>query len=245
MTPLVLLSGWGCDARIWQPLAPYWPAGLRVTTPDWPGYGARPPLDAPACLDALATAMDTDLPVEALWVGWSLGGLLAAALLDHLPAPRGVVLLGIGSRFCHAGGVSHAALATFRRAFARDPHTALAHFRRWQLNGESQPQRAHHQLQRLLGEAIADTATLTAGLEWLAQLDVGQSLNQASCPVWRLSGGRDPLLAAELRAPALLDNSDRRLFDAGHCPMLSQPAALAEHLAELAAMAAEESFDAN
>lgn len=230
MIPLVLLSGWGCDARIWRPLAPHWPAALRVTAPDWPGYGARPPLGDPANLEALAAAMEDDLPATAIWVGWSLGGLLAAALLDHLPAPRGLVLLGMGPRFCHAGGVSPMELAAFQRAFTRDPGTALRHFQRWQLSGEPAPRRTHHQLLGLLGDTVPDTATLAAGLEWLARLDVHRQLDEPRCPVRRLAGERDPLLA-----PTLRDGADLRLPDAGHCPMLSQPAALAHRLAALAA----------
>ncbi len=30
---------------------------------------------------------------------WSLGGLLATALLDYLPPPNALLLLGAGSRF--------------------------------------------------------------------------------------------------------------------------------------------------
>ena len=89
MTRLVLLSGWGIDRRIWRPLHPYWPANVEVAAVDWPGYGKVPALPDNASLSELATAMASRLPSDAVWVGWSLGGLLATALLDYLPAPRG------------------------------------------------------------------------------------------------------------------------------------------------------------
>lgn len=231
MTPLVLLSGWGVDAGIWRPLADHWPTGMTVTAPDWPGYGGRTPLATTDGLEALAEAMADHLPPDAIWVGWSLGGLLVAALVEHqpasLPPPRGLIQLGIGERFCHPEGVSTRELAAFRRAFARDPDATLAHFRRRQLSGEPDPRGAHRRLLELIGDDV-DAATLAAGLGRLAGLDVSEALKDAPCPVRRLTGRHDPLLAEET-----LTTSDRVLEEAGHCPMLSRSAALAEALVAL------------
>jgi len=227
MTSLVLLSGWGVDAGIWQPLADHWPKEVTVTAPDWPGYGGRSPLVSDGNLEALAEAMTDALPADAIWVGWSLGGLLAAALLAHLPPPRGLVQLGIGARFCHPEGVSARALTAFRRAFARDPGATLAHFRRWQLGGEPDPRGAHRRLLELI-DGHADAATLATGLGWLADLDGTRALAEAPCPARRLVGHRDPLLA-----PATIAGADCVLEQAGHCPMLTRPDALAEALIAL------------
>lgn len=235
MIRLVLLSGWGCDARIWQPLTDHWPDGIEVSAPDWPGYGTRPALAQPACLEALAEAMAPALPADAVWVGWSLGGLLAASLLEKAPsAPRGLLLLGAGPRFCHPEGVTRAELATFRRAFARAPAATLNHFQRRQLDGESSPREAHRRLQALLGNGpTPDRATLAAGLGWLAELDATAALAMPPCPVYRLAGERDPLLP-----PTAVTGADRVLKQAGHCPMLSRPGDLAAALASLASRCA-------
>ncbi len=174
--------------------------------------------------------MADDLPAEAVWVGWSLGGLLAAALLDRLPAPRGLVLLGMGARFCDPEGITPEALATFRGAFRRDPEATRAHFLRWQLRGEPAPRAAHRRLLDLLGPApAAPPATLAAGLGQLAAIDNASRLDEPPCPVWRIAGEQDPLLA-----PSAREAADVRLAEAGHAPMLSQPRALAECLAAIA-----------
>lgn len=230
MTRLVLLSGWGIDARIWQPLEPFWPTGLEISTPDWPGYGQRSPLEMPHDLAGLAEAMAETLPRDAVWVGWSLGGLLASALLNYLHPPRRLVLLGMGPRFCMAGGISDQELAAFRHAFSRDSQATWSHFLRWQLQGEPTPRRAHQRLRELIDASPgADDATLAAGLTQLADLDVTQHLADAPCPVVRVAGERDPLLAPSLRSCA-----DHRLPKAGHCPMVSCPEALATLLAGIA-----------
>lgn len=227
---MVLLAGWGCDARLWQTLDTHWPAGLEVMTPDWPGYGDRTALDDPVSLESLADAMANDLPSDAVWVGWSLGGLLAGALIDRLPPPRTLVLLGIGERFPHPQGVSAADLANFRDAFQRNPEATRSHFLRWQLGGEPSPRSAHRRLRAILGDDVpASPTTLAAGLTQLAEIDNTQRLATPPCPVHRLAGEADPLLASDVLACA-----DQRIENAGHCPLLSQPRQLAALLSGIA-----------
>ncbi|MBR9878634.1 MAG: alpha/beta fold hydrolase [Gammaproteobacteria bacterium] len=263
MIRLVLLSGWAIDARIWSPLASHWGTSVTVEAIDWPGMGGRPALadagasDADASdadtglfqqqahpssgLQALAKAMGPSLSSRdgepVIWVGWSLGALQAAALTRHLPAPDGLVLLGMGPTFCHPNGVTTTALADFRAAFRRDPTRAREHFLRWQLSGEPTPRDALRRLRSLLTPDIgADHATLEQGLATLAGADIGDLLggvpghvsgqapdNATPVPVTSLCGATDPLLAPAVRAAM-----DERIEGAGHCPMLSQPARLAE-----------------
>jgi len=231
---LILLSGWGIDRRIWQTLAAHWPPTIEPTPVEWPGYGESPALSTPMSIAALAERMAPELPSDAVWVGWSLGGLLATALLDHLPPPQALLLLGAGSRFCSDGkdgGVTYEELASFQRAFHRNPVATWRHFLRWQAQGEPNAREAHRQLRARLGETPhADTDTLAQGLIWLETLDNRALLAHPPCPIRRLAGAHDPLLPGRSRQQAL------RLEAAGHCPMLSQPAPLAARLAEQATL---------
>ncbi|WP_249976167.1 alpha/beta fold hydrolase [Vreelandella olivaria] len=232
---LVLLSGWGIDKRIWQTLDSYWPSSIEHHAVDWPGYGEHPTLAENATIDQLASAMASHLPADAVWVGWSLGGLLAGALLDKLPAPRRLILLGIGDRFCTDGGVSETELLRFRRAFNRNPTAAWQHFLRWQVQGEPCVRNAHRQLQTLLDDhPNADHRTLSHGLDWLAHTDNTQRFENAPCPIIRVVGKHDPFVGPSTRDRAML------IANAGHCPMLSQPAQLALMLAEQASLTAKE-----
>ncbi|WP_227369369.1 alpha/beta fold hydrolase [Halomonas sp. M20] len=234
MTSLVLLSGWGIDARIWQPLAPHWPAGVAVTAPDWPGYGVHFPLAEPQNLEALAASMVAHLPREAIWVGWSLGALLAVSLLDYLPSPKAVIMLGMGRRFCSSQGVTLQSLRAFRRAYKRDGQSAWQRFLGWQLEGEPDSTHCRQALTRLIGADTttlpsADDGTLMAGLEWLERLDVSRQVTAPPCPIVTLAGAHDPFLDATTRREATAC-----LPGAGHCPQLSRPEALTEALVSLA-----------
>ncbi|PAU74681.1 alpha/beta fold hydrolase [Halomonas salipaludis] len=230
MPRLILLHGWGVDARIWRPLAPHWRADCQIASPDWPGYGACPALSAPQDLDALADSMAEALPTDAVWVGWSLGGLLAAALSQRLSTPRGLIMLGMGPRFCHPAAVSNATLNDFQLTFDRAPEASWRHFLRWQAGGEPSPRAIYRQLTRLLGDTPpAALPTLGAGLAQLGELGAQHLVESPPCPVAWLYGARDPLLA-----PAGLPPGAEALPDSGHCPMLSQPVALACALQRLA-----------
>lgn len=218
---LVLLSGWGIDQRIWQSLEGYWPSAIEAQPIDWPGYGDTPALPANASLAQLAESMANALPSDAIWVGWSLGGLLATALLDYLAAPKGIILLGAGATFCADGGVSQRELGSFQRAFERDPKATWRHFLRWQAQGETNARQAYQRLNELLADSPnADHATLSRGLEWLAELDNRHHFASAACPIVSLVGEQDPLISPGQRS------AGERLSGVGHCPMLSQPQAL-------------------
>lgn len=220
---LVLLSGWGVDRRIWQSLEAYWPSDIEAQPIDWPGYGDSPALAENATLEEVAEAMNEPLSSDAIWVGWSLGGLLASALLDYLPAPKGLLLLGAGATFCADDGVTTAQLKAFQHAFQRDPLATWQHFLRWQAQGEPSPRQTYQQLCDLLGDTLpADINTLTAGLHWLAAIDNRPRLAARPCPIVRLIGEHDPFIGPAQRRISVTLNG------AGHCIMLSQPQALAE-----------------
>jgi pimeloyl-ACP methyl ester carboxylesterase len=111
-TPLVLVHGLGGTIENWRALAARVAARHRVLVPDLPGHGRSSPLPRAPHLDALADAVlgvaDAEEIRDAVWVGHSLGGVLALrAAVMRPPAVRGVVLAaaaGIGSatRAAHA-----------------------------------------------------------------------------------------------------------------------------------------------
>lgn len=219
---LILLSGWGVDQRIWQPLQAHWPASFTPQAIDWPGYGDVSPLAADASLAQLAEVMAKPLTSDAVWVGWSLGGLLAAALLKYLPIPRGLILLGAGDTFCAPGGITSAELSLFQSAFKRSPAATWHSFLRRQAQGEPSPRQAYRQLRDILGDTLpADSTTLVTGLHWLATIDNRSRLMAASCPVVRLTGDHDPFVSSDQR------RASEGIRNVGHCPMLSQPQTLA------------------
>ncbi len=103
--PLVLVHGLGGTIENWRALAPPLAARHRVLVPDLPGHGhsallAEAP-DVDPVADAVLAVVDAEDASPAVWVGHSLGGLVALRAAVRRPdAVRGIVLAaaaGIGS----------------------------------------------------------------------------------------------------------------------------------------------------
>jgi cis-3-alkyl-4-acyloxetan-2-one decarboxylase len=103
--PLVLVHGLGGTIENWRALAPLLARRHRVLVPDLPGHGGSLPLPEARNVDALAEAAleiaEGEGIRDAVWVGHSLGGLVALRAAVLRPdAVRGVVVAaaaGIGS----------------------------------------------------------------------------------------------------------------------------------------------------
>ena len=103
--PLVLVHGLGGTIENWRALAPPLAARHRVLVPDLPGHGRSAVLaeapDVDPIADAVLAVVDAEDAWPAVWVGHSLGGLVALRAAVRRPgAVRGIVLAaaaGIGS----------------------------------------------------------------------------------------------------------------------------------------------------
>lgn len=88
---LVLVHGWGLSGAVWQGLVPLLEPHFRLHLLDLPGFGHSHQHPARS-LEQLAAACAAVVPAGAIWLGWSLGGLVAAtaALAGH-GQPRALV----------------------------------------------------------------------------------------------------------------------------------------------------------
>lgn len=96
-TPLVLVHGLGGTIANWRAIAEQLAAEHRVVVPDLPGHGGSAPLPAAPTVDVFADAVlavvEAEGALPAVWVGHSLGGLVAVRAAVRRPgAVRGLVL---------------------------------------------------------------------------------------------------------------------------------------------------------
>ena len=128
-TPLVLVHGLGGTIENWRALAPALAARHRLLVPDLPGHGGssllREAPDVDALADAVLEIVDAEKIRDAVWVGHSLGGLVALRAAVLRPdAVRGLVLAaaaGIGSA-TRAARVTLAVLGVARPGRLIAPH---------------------------------------------------------------------------------------------------------------------------
>ncbi len=250
--PLVLVHGLGGAAANWRLLAPALAAEWRVVVPELPGHGGSAPLPAAPNVDAFAEAvlgvLEAEDALPALWVGHSLGGLVALRAAVRRPeAVRGIVLAA-------AAGISsteRAAEVTLGLLALLQPGRLIAPFRRgWSRSrlgrrlafgwwGVADPAGFDPEMAEVFLSGPAEHSdTVSAGRALLAS-DPREDLGRVSCPCLLLWGGEDNWVppqdgmeyARRLRAPL------RTIADCGHLLIGERPdaclAAIRGFLADL------------
>ena len=251
--PVVLLHGLGGAASNWVEVALLLVDRHRVVALDLPGHAGSPPL-GPACglqafADAVAATMEALDAAPALIVGHSFGGHVAVRLAARRPdLVAGLLLVapaGIGTRTRRARAAIELStrlrpgrlVAPFGPRFARHAWFRSAVLRPFFVP-DSKPV-SPLATRGFLSELRAHVDTRTAGRAMVAD-DVRAAFPAVECPALVLWGARDPQLSLDdafafargLGAPL------RVVADCGHLVPGERPAAVADSLAALAALAA-------
>ena len=229
---LVMLHGWGLHGGIFATIAPALSQHFRLHLVDLPGHGHSPLDGAPADLHGLAGTLLQQLPPDAIWLGWSLGGRLALAAALQAPLRR-LVLVGTTPCFCQRPdwphGMPEQELAQFTQSLHQDYRATLQRFIALQSRGSSQGREELRALrERLFAHGEPDPLALQQGLALLRDGDLRPALPTIQTPALIVHGTRDtlaPKAAAESLA-SQLPNSQLTLIDgAGHAPFISHPEA--------------------
>jgi pimeloyl-[acyl-carrier protein] methyl ester esterase len=229
---LVLLHGWGMNAAVWDGLPKPITVGRRTSRIELPGHGASPFETGHSGLAAWAGACLGAAPEKAVWLGWSLGGLVA--LEAAMQAPRrvaGLVLLTATPRFVQApdwpSATAPETFAGFRDALIADPPSTLERFLALQVRGSDGARDALRTLRRELSlRPTAHPSALAEGLRLLRESDLRSRIGEIACPTLWVFGGRDTLVPAAVSESisALLPSARQEVVaGAGHAPFLSHP----------------------
>ncbi len=226
---IVMIHGWGLHGGAWGALPAHLAGRFRVTVVDLPGHG-RSPRYAPLSLDTLAAVVAERLDGPAVWLGWSLGALVALnAALRYPDKVQKLVLTGATPRFTRAPdwpqAISPEILAEFAAELDGDYRTTLQRFLSLQVGGAGE---AHATLRALRAELLRhgapDPEALREGLAILSQTDLRAQLGGVHVPTRIIHGGRDrlsPPAAARALAADLPSARLDLIAAAGHAPFLS------------------------
>lgn len=227
---LFMVHGWALHGGVWDDLVGELTRGWRVTRVDMPGHGYSRELPMPATLPELAADVASAAPEQAVWLGWSLGGMVALrAALDYPARVRALALVGASPRFVTAEdwpqAVAPEKLAEFTRDLERDYHGTVQRFLALQVRGDLHARDTLRQMRASLfdrGEPrVRDLAT---GLEILRSADLRAEIRRIALPVLVMAGGYDrlaPPQAAAWLAEQVPDARFKLFPKAAHAPFLS------------------------
>jgi pimeloyl-[acyl-carrier protein] methyl ester esterase len=242
--PLVLLHGWAMHSGIFASLVERLESAFAVHLVDLPGHGRSRDAGVPLTLAAAADAVAATVPERALWLGWSLGGLVALQVAATRPAAvRGLVALAASPRFVRADdwphGMDAALFASFARDLGADWRTTVDRFLALEANGS---EHMREDLRLLRAQVFAhgepEPSVLADGLRVLADGDLRTMLPTLAMPSLWLAGRRDRIAHPEaLRAAAATAPRARfvQVERAGHAPFLTHDDEVVEAVLAFAA----------
>lgn len=222
---LLLLHGWGMNSTLWSPLVDCLADRFRLTLVDLPGHGASSIDPALTCLDSWAEAVLAVAPKHAVWLGWSLGGLVMQHAVATRPdAVRAAV--GIATTPCFVRrpgwpwGMEQNLFEEFGQALADEPQATLRRFLTLQVQGSASGREQLRGIRRQMsGVPSPSPLALEVGLRLLLESD----LRQTSMPVeacWLL-GGRDTLVSAATTGWLARRGQVEVIDGAAHAPFIS------------------------
>ncbi len=234
--PVVFANSLGTDLRVWDPLLPHLPAGLRILRYDMRGHGLS---DAPEgdyfmgdLVGDAGRLMDALGYGGAVFVGLSIGGVVAQGLAAERPdLLRALVLSNTAAKIgapeiwdariadVRQGGVAALADATLERWFTRRFHAERAD----ELAGW------RHMLTRTPIDGYLGCCAA------LAETDLRDSTARLSLPTLVVAGSDDGSTPPDLvreTADSIAGARFELIRGAGHIPCVEKPEVMAGILAD-------------
>ena len=226
---LVLIHGWGMNGAVWQQtvdaLAPY----FRVHVVDLPGYGYSAESHGESLQDIAEKVLE-EAPKSAIWVGWSLGGLVATYIALNFP-DRVTKLVTVSSSPKFAAekpwrGIQPDVLAAFTEDLAQDFKTTVDRFMALQAMGSPTAMKDIKMLkQAVLSRPEPNPDSLMVGLELLAKIDLRSQLCDITMPFLRLYGRLDGLVPVKVAKDIDILHPDSEQFifrKSSHAPFMTE-----------------------
>lgn len=224
-TPVVFANSLGTDFRLWDPILPLLPEGLRILRFDKRGHGLSDTPKGPYSMGALIT--DTERLMEhtgfsnAIFVGLSIGGMIAQGLAaKRLDLVRAVVLSNTGAKIgtrdmwaeriaaVEAGGLESIVGPTMERWFSK-PFHATEDFPAWR-----------NMFLRTPPQGWTGCAAAIAGTDFMS------STSGLRLPTLAIAGSEDGSTPPDLvfETADLVPGAQKQLIrNAGHLPCVEQP----------------------
>lgn len=199
---LVLIHGWGANANIWQTLEKHLEENWRLYKVNLPGSNGSEPLSNDNVGELLATLMGK-LPEKAVWLGWSLGGSLAALAARYYPdRVKALITLATNPLFIQNLGWPNATPValydTFTHGLNEDPAKTLKRFMALQVVGEKDKLIQLLKQLKALCEPTPDIMSLKYTLSWLGKIDLRDEYRQLDMPCLHLLGEKDAVVPASV-----------------------------------------------
>lgn len=238
--PLVILHGWAMHGGVMSPLVDALKDRCTMHVVDLPGHGYSRDCPIPLEPHSSAAAIAAATP-PALWLGWSMGGLIA--LTAALEMPKQVLSLAMlcaTPKFVRDEswpyGNDAAQIRQLATDLETDYHATLERFMALETMGSADPRAELRRLRTLaFDRGKPDLRVLQEGIRILEEGDRRADLPDLSMPSAWIAGRRDRLIPPRAMqwSADQCGGSFAEIAHAGHAPFFGHVDALVQALEPL------------
>lgn len=233
---LNVLHGWGMNAHLFDDWSQDLARHFQVNLIDLPGHGLNHNQPLPADLADIAK-LGAPIP-EGIWLGWSMGGMVALnQALHHPDQVQALIMLCATPCFVSRphwpAGTDAQVLQQFGKELQQDVKKTIQTFLALEVMGAKDERQQLRELKdKVFDRPLPDAQALATGLDLLASVDLSGQLKNLQMPSLWLSGRRDRLVlpAAMEQAAATSQGEYHMIRGASHAPFLHQGDELIEHI---------------
>lgn len=228
--PLVFIHGWGLNSAVFKPCIAKLQDDFEVITVDLPGFATNKSYQlSEYSLVALADSIQKAVAKPAVYVGWSLGGLVASQIAIQYPEKSlGLVTMASSPQFVECDnwpGIKESVLAMFHQQLAQDTTKTISNFLKIQAMGSPHVRQDIKQIRDLVMQQEQPTQqVLDDSLRLLETSNLSEQLKAINQPFLRLYGKLDGLVPKQVipLINSLAPNSQSHIFEqASHAPFIS------------------------
>lgn len=228
---LVLIHGWSMHSGIWHDFGDQLAEKYTLHLVDLPGHGDSDWQQGGFETEYLIETLAQQLPAKAFYIGWSLGGLIAA-LLSHRYPERVTKLVMLAASPCFTQktdwpcAMQEGVFNTFADNLEVKQAETLQRFILLQARGAEQSKQTIRQLSEQMGEKAAHSDALSAGLSLLINSDIRQKMSTLAVPTKLILAERDTLIPHDMASEVKSLNPQLEtvlIEGAGHAPFISHP----------------------
>lgn len=225
---LILLHGWGINSTIWYYIAQELKFFFQIHLIDFPGFGKNKDL-YPLHIDDIVSLLHNYMPKKAIWIGWSIGGLIASRYV--LKYPMHVLgIITVSSSPCFLlkkdwPGVKSNFLNIIYKNLIINYYNTINIFLSYNTINALQSIHEINTLKNiLLSQAQPSLQTIKNGLDMLYTIDLRSQIKFIKKPFLRIYGATDilvPKKIAYILNTQCLSSSSIIINNASHLPFVS------------------------
>ncbi|QFQ32348.1 pimeloyl-ACP methyl ester esterase BioH [Buchnera aphidicola] len=226
---LIILNGWGMSHKIWffimQKLSMY----FKLHLIDLPGIGVNKNLN-PTNMEQTIEILNFYMPKNSVYLGWSLGGLIATNFtLLHPKKTLGLINISSSPYFIKQKnwpGIEKKDLYDIYNGLLNQYKKTINNFLSLQMSKQNKHFQDLEILKKILSNDnyIPNRKTLKKGLEILLLVDLRFKVSMITVPFLRIYGALDTLVPKKISSfmDLICPNSDSIIIEkAGHAPFIS------------------------